>query len=111
MNKKYIIRKNEDIQNIINDSKKIVNKYFIIYFSCNDLKHNRYCVSISKKLGKANIRNLYKRRIKDILMKNNINNSYDYVIIVRKSILDINYEMIKKELLDIMKGNKNERKN
>lgn len=104
MNKKYIVRKNEEIQNILKKSKKIVNKYFIIYFCKNYFNFNRYCVSVSKKIGKANIRNLYKRRIKNILMKNNLNNSNDYVIILRTSILDIKYKKIEEELINIMKG-------
>ena len=106
MNKKYIIRKNEEIQKVINESKKIVNKYFVIYYLKNSLDHNRYCISVSKKIGKANVRNLYKRRIKDIIMKNNIDNNYDYVIILRKSILDIDYISIKKEILELLKGDK-----
>ncbi len=104
MNKKYILRKNEDIQKIINESKKIVNSFFIIYYNYNGLPYNRYCVSVSKKIGKANIRNLYKRRIKDILMKFKFNNSCDYVIILRKSILNINYEKMKNELSLLIKG-------
>ena len=104
MNKKIIIRKNEEIQSIIKQSHKIVNKYFIIYYLSNKLGFNRYCISVSKKIGKAYTRNLYKRRIKDILMKNNINNSNDYVIILRNSILNINYQEIKSELLNLLKG-------
>lgn len=104
MNKKYIIRKNEDIQKIINNSSKIANKYFVVYYLKNELNYNRYCISVSKKIGKANIRNLYKRRIKDILMKNKVDNSYDCVIILRKAILDINYIDIKEELLKILGG-------
>ena len=60
MKKKYIIRKNEEIQEIVKTSKKLVNKYFIVYFRKNDFQYNRYCISVSKKLGKAHIRNLYK---------------------------------------------------
>lgn len=104
MNKKFIIRKNEEIQKIIKKSKKIINKYFIIYYSPNFYNYNRYCISVSKKIGKANIRNLYKRRIKDILMKNNINLSKDYVIILRVSILTLTYIQIKDELVKILKG-------
>ena len=104
MNKKYIIRKNEEIQSIIKNAKKLVNNYFIVYYLKNDLSYNRYCVSVSKKIGKAHMRNLYKRRIKDILMKIKYNNSCDYVIILRKSILDINYENMKNELSLLIKG-------
>ena len=103
MNKKYIIKKNEEIQQIIGDSNKKVNKYFVIYFRKNNYNFNRYCISVSKKIGKANVRNLYKRRIKDILMKNNSNFSKDYVIILRVSILNLNYEQIQNELINVLK--------
>lgn len=103
MNKKYIIKKNEEIQQIIGNSNKKVNKYFVIYFQKNNFNFNRYCTSVSKKIGKANVRNLYKRRIKDILMKNNINFSKDYVIILRVNILNLNYEQIQSELINIIK--------
>ena len=103
MNKKYIIKKNEEIQQIIGDSNKKVNKYFVIYFRKNNYNFNRYCISVSKKIEKANVRNLYKRRIKDILMKNNINFSKDYVIILRVSILNLNYEQIQNELINVLK--------
>lgn len=103
MNKKYIIKKNEEIQQITGDSNKKVNKYFVIYFRKNNYNFNRYCISVSKKIGKANVRNLYKRRIKDILMKNNINFSKDYVIILRVNILNLNYEQIQNELINVLK--------
>lgn len=104
MNKKYIVRKNEEIQKIVKLSKKIISKYFIIYYNVNNYNFNRYCISVSKKIGKANVRNLYKRRVKDIIMKNNIDNSYDYVIILRKPILEISYKEIEIELINILKG-------
>ena len=106
MNKKYIIRKNEEISALVKKSKKITNKYFIIYYIENNYSYNRYCISVSKKIGKANVRNLYKRRIKDILMKNNINNSCDYVIILRNAVLEISYNIIQDELLKLLKGAK-----
>ena len=102
MNKKYIVKKNEEIQNIVNNSSKVVNKYYVVYYLKNNLSFSRFCVSVSKKIGKANIRNLYKRRIKDILMKNKLDKNYDCVIILRKAILDINYDLLKKELLGIL---------
>ena len=69
MNKKFIVRKNEEIQEIIKRSNKKYNKFFVIYCAKNSLGYNRFCISVGKKIGKAHTRNLYKRRIKDILMK------------------------------------------
>lgn len=104
MNKRYIIKKNEEIQKVIECNNKMISKCFVIYYNKNNYTYNRYCVSVSKKIGHAVTRNYYKRRIKDILMKNNINNSCDYVIILRNSILNVNYESTKKELFELLKG-------
>lgn len=106
MNKKFIIRKNEEIQEIVKTSKKIVSKYFIVYYRKNDYSYNRFCISVSKKIGKAHTRNLFKRRIKDILIKNKLNYSNDYVIILRNAVTDILYDKMKYELLDVLKGAK-----
>lgn len=106
MNKKFIVRKNEEIQEIIKSNKKIVSKYFVMYYVKNDLNYNRFCISVGKKIGKAHTRNLYKRRIKDILMKNNINSSYDYVIILRTAIIGIPYDKLSIELIKVLKGEK-----
>ena len=106
MNKKYIIKKNEEIQKIISNSNKIVDKYFIVYYKKNSINYNRYCISVSKKIGKANVRNLLKRRMKDILMKNNIDNSNDYVIILRNGIINLSYIDMKDIIIKILKGEK-----
>ena len=80
MNKKFIVRKNEEIQEIIKRSNKKYNKFFVIYCAKNSLGYNRFCISVGKKIGKAHTRNLYKRRIKDILMKNRMEFTKKYVI-------------------------------
>ena len=46
--------------------------------------------------------NTLKESIRD-LMKNNINFSKDYVIILRVSILNLNYEQIQNELINVLK--------
>ena len=106
MKKSLILRKNEEIQLVIKNGKKIVSKLFIIYYKVNSFNNNRYCISVSKKIGKANVRNLYKRRIKDIIQKNNFNNNTDYVIILRNSILNVDYLQMYNELKKYLKGDK-----
>lgn len=104
MNKKFIIRKNEEIQKVIKQSQKKANKFFVVYYYKNNLNYSRYCISVGKKIGKAHTRNLYKRRIKDILMKNNFNFNLDCVIILRTEILDISYVKMKCELINLLEG-------
>ena len=66
------------------------------------------------KTVKANIRNKIKRRVKNILdqNKNSVHSSYDYVIIIRKRLLELNYQEIEKELITLIEkiGEQNEKK-
>ena len=108
MNKKYIIRKNEEFQKIINLKSTIKNKYFVISYKKNIYNYNRYGISIGKKLGNAVTRNLIKRQIKAILSKNKLNYSKDYVIICRKEILTLSFKEMENNLIKIIRRIENE---
>ena len=103
MKKNDIIKSSREYTEIINKGKCIRSNNFSIYYRKNNDK-NRYGISIPKKTGKAVIRNKIKRRIKNIIdnNKNSMQSSYDYVIIIRKGILDLTYLDIEKELLNLM---------
>ncbi len=106
MNKQFIIKKSDEIAQIVKTGKKTVSKFYIIYNIESDTIFNKYCVSVSKKLGKAHIRNRIKRRVKDILMKNRIDLNRKYVIIIRKDAVDASYEDLKEILIKQIKGEK-----
>ena len=106
MNKQFIIKKSDEIAQIVKTGKKTVSKFYIIYNIESDTIFNKYCVSVSKKLGKAHIRNRIKRRVKDILMKNRIDLKRKYVIIIRKDAVDASYEELKEILIKQIKGEK-----
>ncbi len=103
MNKNYIIKKNIEIEKIIKTGQKKSNKYFLIFYQNNKLENNRYCISVSKKIGKAVLRNKIKRQLKDILMKNKLCFNKDYVIIIRNNLLELNYNEIEKEIISQIK--------
>ena len=104
MKKLNIIKKQEEINNIIKTGNLIKNKFFFIYYKERDPKYYRFCICVSKKLGNAVVRNKNKRQIKDIIDKSNLvfESNMDYVIILRKEISNISYEDKKKYLLDIL---------
>ncbi|MEG1558721.1 MAG: ribonuclease P protein component [Bacilli bacterium] len=99
MNKKYIISKNEEISSIMKNSKKRSTNTFYMRYIENTLGYSRYCISVSKKIGNAVVRNKCRRIVKDIITKNKINNSLNCVIIVKKEILELKYLEIEKEIL------------
>lgn len=113
MKKKQIIQKSKEFTEIINKCPYKKNNYFVIYYRKNK-EHNRYGISVPTKTGKANVRNKIKRRIKNIVDKNEIrvHYPYDYVIIVRRRILELNYQQIEENLINLIIkiGDKNETK-
>jgi len=102
VNKEYIIRKNEEISHIVKTGKKTVSKFYIIYNIEREDENNQYCVSVSKKLGRAHVRNKIKRRIKDILMKNKMAFHRKYVIIIRKDAVTASYNDLRENLIKQM---------
>ena len=114
MKKLNIIKKQEEINNIIKTGNLSKNKFFYIYNKERDSKYYRFCICVSKKLGNAVVRNKNKRQIKEISDKSNLvfKSNMDYVIILRKEISNISYEDKKKYLLDLLcklEGEKNEK--
>ena len=103
MKKTNIIKSSDEYIEIINNGRNIRSNNFSIYYRKNNDK-NRYGISVPKKTGKAVIRNKIKRRVKNIIdnNKNSMQSSYDYVIIIRKGILELTYLDMEKELLKLI---------
>ena len=116
MKKINIIKKQDEINNVIKNGKMYKNKLYNAYYINNkENKYYRFCICVSKKIGNAVIRNKNKRQIKDIIDKSNLLFSCknDYVIILRKDINEYSFSDKKKYLLDILcqlEGEKNEEK-
>ncbi len=98
------LSKNSDFKSLLS-GKKITNKYLTIFFKkLSDKNKKKLNLSIiaKKKIGNAVKRNLIKRRIKNIMneavKKENLNFNYSYLLITKKTILDDQYENIKKAI-------------
>ena len=104
MKKNKIIKSSNEFTKIIKTSKYLKNSNFIIYYQKNDTS-NRYGISVPKKIGKANVRNKIKRRIKNIIDINefSIQKTFNYVIIIRKGLLELSYKEIEISLLSLLK--------
>lgn len=115
MKKRNIIKKSDEINKVIKNGKKFKNKYYYIYKDKNEENKYRFCICVSKKIGNAVVRNKNKRQIKDIIDKSKIGFSpnTDYVIILTKEINNIDFQLKKENLIDLLKkaeGENNEKK-
>lgn len=114
MKKELRVRKNEEFQQIIGKKTSVVNRQFVLYYTKNELNHRRVGLSVSKKLGKAIVRNKIKRQVRHMVRTIfNLDSSYDYIIIVRNGYLNQDFEMNKMSLQKLYdkvqkKGDKHE---
>ena len=99
MKKEFRVRKNEDFSRIIKKKQSMANRSFIIYYLKNDLDHARIGISVSKKPGKAVIRNKIKRQVRMMLQQTiNFDDNYDYIVIIRNKYLDLDFNSNLNEL-------------
>lgn len=104
MKKEFIVKKNLEIQSIINEKDYVAEKHFILYKKENhDNNHFRFALSVSKKFGDAVHRNQMKRRIKSIIRNNKFISCLDLFIIARPSSNKLDYSTIESELTGLFK--------
>lgn len=104
MKKLNIIKESKDFDKILKKKNQFTSKFTYIYINENDLNKYRFGICVSKKLGKAVIRNKIKRRIKDIIDKSKLQfNNKDYIIILKKSAKDAKYLELKEDIINLLK--------
>lgn len=115
MKKQNIIKKSEDFTNLIKKRNGISNKYFIINWERNSEKYAKFGITFVKGIGNAVTRNKLKRRVKSIIDHNKYlyHEPKNYIIIIRKQAIEINYQDLEINLIHLfskMKGEQNEQK-
>lgn len=104
MRKLYVVKNQRDFDRIIKKGKYRKNKSFIIYYENNELAYDRFGISVGKKLGNAVYRNKYKRKMRAIIdnYKKLYVNHKDYIIILRGSTKDKEYQELNNDFLTLM---------
>ncbi len=106
INKVLMIKKDEDYRRVYRKKNSISNKNIIMYVMKTNTKETRVGISVSKKIGKAVVRNKIKRRIKEsyrVEYSHKVKDGYDIIFLARGPIVDIEYNEIKKAIYNVLK--------
>lgn len=108
MMKDCYIRKNSEFQKVYSARHISRNYHFTLFTKKNKLDYPRVGFTVTKKIGNAVTRNLIKRRLKAIYRENLqcLKPGYDYVFVVKKEAVTIDYKTLKKSFLHVCKKQK-----
>ena len=101
MNPGTSIKQNSDFRRIYSRGKSAVSPCVVVYCRKNRLGVNRLGFTVSRKLGKAVVRNRTRRRLREIMRLNstNMEQGYDLILVARGRAVTAEYKKLEADTL------------
>ena len=101
MNSAFSLKLNSDFRRLYTRGKRAVSPCAVVYCRKNRLGHNRCGYTVSKKLGKAVVRNRIRRRLREIirLNQNRLAQGYDLIVVARSRAVAADYRRLEADVL------------
>jgi len=96
------LKKKKQFAYIYRKGKRITNKFLTLFVIPSKFSSYKIGYSVSKKIGKATVRNKIKRRLKEIVRVSDFpKNNFNYVLMVKEGIENLEFLELKKQVKDI----------
>lgn len=104
------LRKNNQFNYIYKKGERFHSENFTLFVVKSKYKDYKIGISVSKKLGKANKRNLLKRRIKEIVRTSlTIPSFCNFVLLAKDNAVNLSFEELKIDLQKLFKKNESKK--
>jgi len=104
MKKEARVKQKSEFDNIIKTARYKKNSFFVLYYKPKEQLDARFGIAVGTKIGNAVTRNKLKRRVREIIKETIFlfSNPADYIIMVRKQCLALDYRQMKEELIKLI---------
>lgn len=98
------LTKRKEFGYVYKHGKYVFNEFLTLMFVPTKLKTPRIGFSVSKKTGKAWLRNKIKRQLREIVRNliESINPNFNYVFVTKPKITTLTYDEIRNALIDVL---------
>ena len=98
------LKKNKHFSYIYKKGKRKSSKNLTLFTVPSRYGNYRIGISVNNKLGKANVRNKLKRRLKEIIRQENLPKEYfNYVLLAREGSQNLTFEELKVQVKELFK--------
>ena len=104
LSKQYRLRNGDQITDLRQRGRSWQNRWFVLVKGANDCPTSRFAFSVSRRLGKAVIRNRLRRVMRDCIRRRlpTLQSGWDVLLIARLPVRDAPYEQIDGAIADIL---------
>ncbi|MGI5879992.1 MAG: ribonuclease P protein component [Syntrophomonadaceae bacterium] len=104
LSREFRISAGKEYNNIYKSGKRIQGRYMVLFYQPNNQGINRFGFVTSKKVGKAVTRNQVKRRLREIVRKNELDKKgFNIIIVARYNIGEVTSDLLEKDFKIITK--------
>lgn len=102
-----IIKKNLEYKSVYNCKNSVSDYNLVLFLKKNNFGYNRYGFTAAKKIKKAVIRNIIRRRLKEIVRLNEykLKEGYDIIFMARINASESDYRNLEKSFNKLVKRN------
>ena len=104
MNKRYILKSNDEIASLVHNKESVGNSYYAIYYKKVDEVKPKIAISTSKKLGSSPTRNKERRRIREIIRNNCLASLayFNVLVVVKEKSINLEFKQKEKVIIDLI---------
>lgn len=98
------LRHTSDFQHTFEQGKKLVTSLFVMYVCTNQQPYSRFGLAVSKRVGKAVVRNLVKRRLRELFRQHKflLDAPADIVVVARREAAQASADLFTQQFVSLL---------